>query len=844
MTADSHESAMAAIISNVTTVLDDHATHDHPVYAVLFPWFTVFLGLVTYYGITRTFPHLPYTVAMFLIGIAMGVGSALSSFEDSLTGSVNMWTHIDSHVLFLVFLPGLVFRDSYHLNVHQFQVGLPQSLTLAFPAVLGGTLLTSLVAKYFFASYEWSWFLSLAFGSIMSATDPVAIAALLAEVGAPQRLSILVSSESLLNDGAAIVFFTIFKDLFLNELGIGGKTYTWGSAIIKFLWMSVGGALIGFAFSLGLLLVLLLLNRRLNMEENAVNVASTVTFAYLTYYVAEIVLHTSGVIAVVVLGISTKSMGFFFVNDTKMLDNFWLILEYLLNTILFCLAGCEWGKIAANTTGRITAQDYGYLVGLYVFLTVIRFALIFFFYPLVSRIGLKTNISESIFMAFAGLRGAIGIALAISLDHEVFKNSDNEDHAILATRLFFHVGGIAGMTLLINAPLGGPLLAKLGLTQATCTRQKLVKEVEHMISIRLLDYFVEVAMEPRFIGFDFQLVKDHVPMVKEWTNEEISNGVKHYKNKHHNEFSKNVDKLNNFLSNFGMDPLGEEEGPKPRVRRVKAVTALDWMKDVTDTKDIDLHIEITSQLPKKRARRRVSLVLQDMTSKRELRKVFVEMLRSAYNKTIVEAGINRKDGVVTKSIFQSLEHANDSVNKGQPLNDWEAIQELRRPLQNNLMSMLSIITSKLSFLTQFAAKRAINTEFVSVAMLELNYDVKCAIALIEAHVIAERDLMETLGGKDFSGPGKAVIAESKEQTKLAYDCIHKYPSESVATILSHLLVEVLLHKAATVAEEFFSDGLLKETETHDYLHHLQVYIENTPKVEGTTFIKKDQEINA
>jgi len=751
-------------------------------------------------------------------------------------------------VLLLVFLPGLVFRDSYNLNVYQFLVGLPQSLVLAFPAVLTGTLLTSLIAHYLF---KWDWFLSLTFGSIMSATDPVAIAALLAEVGAPQRLSILVSSESLLNDGAAIVFFTIFKNIWLFDLGIdGGQTYTWGSGIITFFKMSVGGAAIGFGMSLFLLLVLFLLNRRLNIEENAVNVASTVTFAYLTYYLAEVYWHTSGVISVVALGISTKSFGFFFINDTKMLDNFWLILEYLLNTILFCLAGCEWGKIVVGTSdreGMITGRDWVYLVILYLLLNVIRFALVFLCYPLISRIGLKTNISESIFMGFAGLRGAIGIALAINLDSIVLNNYADIYHLELTTKLFFFVGGIAAMTLLINAPLGGPLLAKLGLTQATDTRQKLVKEVEHMISIRLLDYFVEVAMEPRFIGFDFQLVKDHVPMVKEWTNEEISNGVKHYKNKHHNEFSKNVDKLNNFLSNFGIDPLVEEEGPKPRVRRVKAVTALDWMKDVTDTKDIDFHVEITSQLPKKRARRRVSMVVQDMTSKSELRKVFVEMLRSAYNKTIVEAGINRKDGVVTKSIFQSLEHASDSVNKGQPLNDWEAIQKLKRPLQNNLMSMLSIITSKLSFLTQFAAKRAINTEFVSVAMLELNYDVKCAIALIEAHVTAERDLMETLGGKDFSGPGKAVIAESKEQTRLAYDSIKKYPIESVETILSHLLVEVLLHKASTIAEEFLSDGLLKETETHDYLHHLQVYIENTPNVERTVRtpnIKKDQEISA
>ena len=147
MTADSHESAMTAIISNVTAVLDDHVTHDsHPVNAVIFPWFTVFLGLIAYYGITRSFPHLPYTVAMFIIGVAMGAGSAYSTSSGSsdvlnLTESVNMWTPIDSHVLFLVFLPGLVFRDSYNLNVFQFLVGLPQSLVLAFPAVLTGTLL-------------------------------------------------------------------------------------------------------------------------------------------------------------------------------------------------------------------------------------------------------------------------------------------------------------------------------------------------------------------------------------------------------------------------------------------------------------------------------------------------------------------------------------------------------------------------------------------------------------------------------------------------------------------------------------------------------------------------------
>lgn len=65
----------------------------------------------------------------------------------------------------------------------------------------------------------------MTFGSILSATDPAAVAALLKEVGAPPRLKMHISGESMLNDGSAVVFYTIFSNIWLSGLGIGlGET--------------------------------------------------------------------------------------------------------------------------------------------------------------------------------------------------------------------------------------------------------------------------------------------------------------------------------------------------------------------------------------------------------------------------------------------------------------------------------------------------------------------------------------------------------------------------------------------------------------------------------------------
>lgn len=309
--------------------------HENSPYGILFPWFTVLVGIFAYYIISRFSHGVPYTAVMFIFGSLMGFLS-LYTFDTAIIESTRMWMGIDGEVILLVFLPGLLFLDSFNINVYLFRQALSQLLLFAFPMVLAGTTLTALVA-YYLLPYGWSFDLCMTFGSILAATDPVAVAVLLNELGAPSRLKIHISGESLLNDGSAVVFFHIFSSRFFYELGVEGfgEHIGWVRGFVMFFRLSLGGACIGTIFGIGLVTLLFNLNRRLSQEENVIQVTATITVAYLAFFVSEIILHCSGIIAVVVCGITAKAFGETLLNDLQLTHSFWHITEHLLNSVLF-----------------------------------------------------------------------------------------------------------------------------------------------------------------------------------------------------------------------------------------------------------------------------------------------------------------------------------------------------------------------------------------------------------------------------------------------------------------------------------------------------------------------------
>lgn len=80
-------------------------------------------------------------------------------------------------------------------DVHTTQIfkkSIVQILVLAFVAVGVGAFLTALVAKYVFP-YNWNWYTAMALGSILSATDPVAVVSLLKDLNAPRALTVVIT---------------------------------------------------------------------------------------------------------------------------------------------------------------------------------------------------------------------------------------------------------------------------------------------------------------------------------------------------------------------------------------------------------------------------------------------------------------------------------------------------------------------------------------------------------------------------------------------------------------------------------------------------------------------------
>jgi hypothetical protein len=98
--------------------------NDQGMYAILFPWFAQTIAVFIYYIISRYLTVLPYTAIVFLFGVVYGAVLNPSLTENkeanAIAYSAAIWLNIDGLVILLVFLPGLIFNDSYTINVHLF----------------------------------------------------------------------------------------------------------------------------------------------------------------------------------------------------------------------------------------------------------------------------------------------------------------------------------------------------------------------------------------------------------------------------------------------------------------------------------------------------------------------------------------------------------------------------------------------------------------------------------------------------------------------------------------------------------------------------------------------------
>jgi len=200
----------------------------------------------------------------------------------------------------------------------------------------------------------------------------------------------------------------------------------------------------------------------------------------------------------------------------------WEFIEFLGNTLIFLLAGLLFGHCVFSRKHSISLgwADLGWLFAVYGAVMVIRGIVFIFCWPSLNCVGNRVHWQEVAVMIWSGLRGAVGLTLAIVADCNMARVSEHETTE--GSQIMFLVGGTAMLTIIINATLAGPLLRCLGFTDATEIEQEIVAHTAADADAKVrshLDELLSRSEDIRFKGANSELVRQLVPILSSHADE-------------------------------------------------------------------------------------------------------------------------------------------------------------------------------------------------------------------------------------------------------------------------------------------------------------------------------------
>jgi CPA1 family monovalent cation:H+ antiporter len=327
--------------------------------------------------------RIPYPVVLVLGGLAVEETHLLAL------------PRLEPGVLLFVFLPPLLFDAAFRLDDKQLRSVARPVLLLAVPGTIATAAIVGLVLMW---TLHVPVAVALLFGSVVAATDPIAVVAVFRNLRAPTRLSVIAEGESLINDGVAITLYTA-------AIGIGtaGNADVIG-AIGLFVRQIFGGVAIG--------IVLGILFSRLTaaVDDHMVEMMLSTALAYGSFVAAQSV-GTSGALACVAAGLIHGSYGRrvgMSERTTRLLDDLWEFFGFLANALVFLLVG-----FSASLSSLLTAA--GPVVVSIIAVLVSRVLVILGPPLLLAGRLLDTSRAERAVLVWGGLRGALTITLALAL---------------------------------------------------------------------------------------------------------------------------------------------------------------------------------------------------------------------------------------------------------------------------------------------------------------------------------------------------------------------------------------------------------------------------------------------
>jgi len=402
---------------------------------------------------------LPYTV-LLVIG-----GSLLVPLSKINALSFITSFQLSPELLFFVFLPILIFESAYNIKIRNIQENKFAISMLAIVGLLISTFFIGFVGQWMFQliGLDIPLLVTLLFGAIISATDPVAVLSLFKEYGAPHRLTLIFEGESLFNDGTAFAIFLVFLEIMLH--GFHGEA-TLIAGFFSFFTMMIGGGLFG--LFMGFLFSKLI---ELVKGNEHLEITLTLLVAHFTFLLAELIsenliiadhhIQLSSIIATLFSSLVMGNFGRYKMSSgvEEYMDKFWSYFAFLANSLVFVLMGLLFTSLSISLHVAILPILITILV------VVIARAI-----SIYSSIGIANQIKseESIpsnwqhLLAWGSLRGSLAVIMVMLIPDDLTLPNWHYDFSIKEFITAITIGSIY-FTLLIKATTIGKVIRWLNI---------------------------------------------------------------------------------------------------------------------------------------------------------------------------------------------------------------------------------------------------------------------------------------------------------------------------------------------------------------------------------------------
>ena len=396
----------------------------------------ILLSIASAGGILTRYFKIPYASMLVIIGLFVGIFHIFPSLK------------ITPYLIYYVFLPVVIFEGAVGIKLRPLMSNV---LPIGALSIFGTIISAIFTGVIFHFVLDFPLKQSLIFGAIITPTDPITILSMLKngamkhknekedkkEIENREDIETLLAGESLFNDGISLVLFEVFLNLNLHKAAnifSDGMRFSLGSmhsslyhlynmfyyifgiiqtSAVQFLYESIGGSILGII--IGYLVSLILSLATDFLTEIMISLLLAYASLIAAYY-----LHMSFIMAVIFSGITLANYGFKNKVTGRTLEVFPIVVEYItfiINSILFLIIGIE--------INLFKIFDI-WLISLFIIALVLfsRFLGVYIISPLVNLIknrfkifsnGLTLNKRYKRFLVFGGLKGALPIAMALSL---------------------------------------------------------------------------------------------------------------------------------------------------------------------------------------------------------------------------------------------------------------------------------------------------------------------------------------------------------------------------------------------------------------------------------------------